>query len=997
MPFAGQATVFFHDTFASGSTLTNATPAAPTPTSTSYQLSSSKGWRSSTGLTSGDLNFGINSSSSGGVELEALFTSTPVALASPGDFIRLTVTFTNTGLLDTNCLLGFGLYNGNQVQPIAGGLNGTAVNGQTDHATGGVQDWQGYWGQLSFPNASSRLLLRLPQDAGTDNRNQNLTSTGSGSQSYANPSAATIGGSSTAPSVALISGETYTVVLTIQLTDVNTLAITNTYYDGADTNGTIVSQFGDSASGSTYTGDVFDGLAIGWRATANNTIGTAMDISSITVDGSVTAITTPPTITQEPVDTTVATGGTLPFTITASGVNVTYQWFRNGVALTDGGNISGATSSMLVITNASAADAATEANGYSCVVTGEGNFSTNSTTNALFVVASTNLFWSGAGTDWDVTNSPSWTDGTNPALVFTYGDPVTFDDTGAGNPIVNLNGNFLSASKWLITGSTAYAFSGPGSFAGPGQLIFNSGAAGTIQMNVANTHTGGTIISNSNPTLDVYMQQYQVLGNGPLTLATPGMLEVVPTGSASRGFPGDVAVNDDFTMQFDGIGSFAGVFLGNISGKAGKTLTLNPQVEGNVNRVRAYGANTVCDANIAIDPNGTPGVLAQYNGFTFAPYQSSPDIQTYNGTISGAGGIIQRASGTTILNAANTYSGGTTVTTGSIGIGNDAALGTGPINIAPEAGSSAGSGTLLAIGGSRTVANQFEWPTATPSDTLIVGGSNDITFTSGFDLTGVDGTGTSRTFNIANTAATTFSGVISDSSGTGLGIIKTGTNTLYLNGVNTYTGLTTNGAGTLAGSGTLAGPVIIATNSAIGGGSATSIGTLTINNDLTLNGNVFVRVNKSLSPGQSNDMVSVSGNLSGNGTGTVTVQNLGPTLAVGDTFKLFSGAVSGAGSMKITGGGMNWNNNLAVDGSITANSVNTGVATNPTNIVFSISGGNLNFTWPGDHLGWYLQVQTNNLSSNNWVDVPNSSTVTNVAIPINPAVPHAFYRLSLQP
>ncbi len=36
LPFAAKSTVFFQDTFGSGSTLTNSTPAAPTSTSTAY-------------------------------------------------------------------------------------------------------------------------------------------------------------------------------------------------------------------------------------------------------------------------------------------------------------------------------------------------------------------------------------------------------------------------------------------------------------------------------------------------------------------------------------------------------------------------------------------------------------------------------------------------------------------------------------------------------------------------------------------------------------------------------------------------------------------------------------------------------------------------------------------------------------------------------------------------------------------------------------------------
>ncbi len=165
-----------------------------------------------------------------------------------------------------------------------------------------------------------------------------------------------------------------------------------------------------------------------------------------------------------------------------------------------------------------------------------------------------------------------------------------------------------------------------------------------------------------------------------------------------------------------------------------------------------------------------------------------------------------------------------------------------------------------------------------------------------------------------------------------------------------------------------------------------------------MNANGFFRLNKSLSPAQSNDVVSVTGTLSGSGTGTLTVSNAGPAIVVGDKFKLFNKAVTGAGSMAVTGAGMNWQNNLAVDGSITALSVNTGPVTNPTNLTFSVVGTNFSFSWPSDHLGWFLQAKTNSLlTTNGWADVAGSSATTNVLVPINKNFPMQFFRMSLQP
>jgi hypothetical protein len=193
--------------------------------------------------------------------------------------------------------------------------------------------------------------------------------------------------------------------------------------------------------------------------------------------------------------------------------------------------------------------------------------------------------------------------------------------------------------------------------------------------------------------------------------------------------------------------------------------------------------------------------------------------------------------------------------------------------------------------------------------------------------------------------------------------------------------------------------VVVQTNGAIGGGSAANIGTFTVGGDLTLNtgGNVFIRVNRQLA--QSNDLISVSGNLSHTGIGTVTVTNIAAAIAIvpGNTFKIFNKAVTGGNTLTITGLGLTWTNNLAVDGSISAGPAVSTIATNPTNMTFSVSGTNLTINWPADHQGWYLQMNTNSLSSNTWTDVASSNTGTNSVIPIDPAKRNVFFRMSLNP
>jgi hypothetical protein len=73
-----------------------------------------------------------------------------------------------------------------------------------------------------------------------------------------------------------------------------------------------------------------------------------------------------------------------------------------------------------------------------------------------------------------------------------------------------------------------------------------------------------------------------------------------------------------------------------------------------------------------------------------------------------------------------------------------------------------------------------------------------------------------------------------------------------------------------------------------------------------------------------------------------------------------------------------------------------GISLAPINLSSVSSGNALAFSWPSDHLGWHLQVQTNTLGSGlgtNWATLPGSGLVTGTNLTINPASSAVFYRL----
>jgi len=71
-------------------------------------------------------------------------------------------------------------------------------------------------------------------------------------------------------------------------------------------------------------------------------------------------------------------------------------------------------------------------------------------------------------------------------------------------------------------------------------------------------------------------------------------------------------------------------------------------------------------------------------------------------------------------------------------------------------------------------------------------------------------------------------------------------------------------------------------------------------------------------------------------------------------------------------------------------------ATNSTNLTAVYSGGVLNLSWPTDHIGWTLQVQTNSAYvgiSTNWVSVAGSSVTNQMVFPIGQTNQAVFFRL----
>ena len=110
-----------------------------------------------------------------------------------------------------------------------------------------------------------------------------------------------------------------------------------------------------------------------WFTNLNNNIGQSRLFTL--------SVIAPPTITLQPTNQAVLAAATATFTVgVTGGLPLSYQWQDNGTSLTDGGNISGSTTTNLIISNVTATDIGT----YSVIVTNPAGVTVSS--NALLTM-----------------------------------------------------------------------------------------------------------------------------------------------------------------------------------------------------------------------------------------------------------------------------------------------------------------------------------------------------------------------------------------------------------------------------------------------------------------------------------------------------------------------------------------------------------------------------------------------------------------------------------
>jgi autotransporter-associated beta strand protein len=617
-------------------------------------------------------------------------------------------------------------------------------------------------------------------------------------------------------------------------------------------------------------------------------------------------------------------------------------------------------------------------------------------------------------------------------------------------------GDPTGAQNWFLSGTSALTLEGGGAnapmiavnqntatisapLAGTNGLVKNGN--GALVLNAANHLGGGLVVNAGSVNLAGGTTTFgngissigYLTGTGSLTmtagsLATSGEFRVGGSDQSGAQYraTGMVTVADS-TLSVGSLTVARGNYLDNsISG----TLTLNDGgtlVSTNDAVIEfagtGHGKLAINGGSFLVGPLATKWLVVGYwdsgagelditNGGLFL--ENSSSIKLVRGNNNTGANVINQAGGavTFYSDAGATLGGG----------------GNMDLNYAGGAGS---SGTYNLDGGILTVPQVIASSSAGNSTFNFNGGTlkpaaSSAAFMQGLTSVNLRNNGAkidTAGFNVTIGQALLHSALAGDNATDG-GLTKNCDGTLTLSGANTYTGPTTINAGTLAlsGGGSIAGSLIIS----IGGGATlnvasglilgavhvltgdgtvqgnltvngrlapgSGIGVLTCNNNVTLQpgSTMVMELNSSLG---TNDQLRVGGALAY--AGTLHLTNLSGNLAGGETFKLFDAASSSGNFSAVNGSpgaGLDWKFDPA-------SGVLTIYSTIPANLAFGVTNNALNISWPADHRGWTLQVQTNALNAGlgtNWVSVPGSAADTQFTAPLDAGNSSVFYRLIYQ-
>jgi fibronectin-binding autotransporter adhesin len=373
--------------------------------------------------------------------------------------------------------------------------------------------------------------------------------------------------------------------------------------------------------------------------------------------------------------------------------------------------------------------------------------------------------------------------------------------------VVRLDGAGMISSNSALQVSSGATFSTTGFFA-PSNNVTVSGltGAGTV------TGAAGTLTVNKPATSsDVFTGSIQ----GGIALTLAGSTQLWLAGSNNYTGVTTVGGSDNVLnlVHGDGLGSTAaGTTVGNGSvlriqgtNNGGSGITVGAEAltiiglgrGGNGGALRSVSGTNTWQGNVTLSGDArigsgggsfltldvASGNAVESANFNFAT-EGAGHLQVNDAISLGTGSLTKLGTGSLILGAANSYSGGTTLSEGSLRLDNASAAGSGSITQATN-------NSTLQINTTGTVANAMSIFNIRTMQTVTLSGNktlNNATYT-------VDaGTTTTETGSLGGAG----------------GITKQGTGTLIVTGNNSYTGAVAVDAG------------VLDLNSSVGGAAATS-------------------------------------------------------------------------------------------------------------------------------------------------------------------------------
>ncbi|MEO7933115.1 MAG: autotransporter-associated beta strand repeat-containing protein [Chthoniobacterales bacterium] len=394
--------------------------------------------------------------------------------------------------------------------------------------------------------------------------------------------------------------------------------------------------------------------------------------------------------------------------------------------------------------------------------------------------------------------------------------------TGAGILQNNTAGGVtqtISAGALGTTDTFSGAIKDSSTGNGSGTIAFTKVGTGTMSLTGANTYAGGTTVKN-----------------GTLVLGTGGSLSTSNTLTL-----GDSSTNANGIFQ-----------LGNGGGAVNTTVT----------SLAKAGTGTL---NAVVGGDAAVSTLTVNNG----------GAVSYSGKLGGAGtnqnnlALTKTGAGTLTLSSSNTYTGGTTVTTGIVNFGNASAFGTGSITL---------NGGTIQAGGGFTLANN-----------IVVSASSVI------DMVGNN---TAFNGNLSGSSAVSFtdSGLASTATLSGNNSGFSGTFTMSGNGNGNAVDFTSANAGSASAAWVFNDAAVDRVRIKIAGGGTINFGSLAGSGQMQ---NDTSATTSTISVGALGTSTTFSGTMKDNGTGIIALTKVGSGMLT------LTGANAYTGTTTVSGGTLN--------------------------------------------------------------------------------------------